>query len=52
MFLDTEDPEHVWFLVGHRRPDRTYIQFLDRELEFVHHVPLHGAFARLYRRRE
>jgi len=51
-FLDTEDPDHVWFLAGHRRPDRTYIQFLDRELEFVHHVPLHGAFARLYRRRE
>jgi hypothetical protein len=22
MFLDTEDPEHVWFLAGHRRPDR------------------------------
>jgi mannosyltransferase len=52
MFLDTEDPEHVWFLAGHRRPDRVYIQFLDRELEFVDHVPLHGAFARLYRRRE
>jgi uncharacterized membrane protein len=50
-FLDAEDPEHVWFLAGHRRPDRAYIQFLDRELEFVDHVPLYGTFARLYRRR-
>lgn len=51
-FLAAEDPAHLWFLAGHRRPDRAYIQFLDRELEFVEHVPLHGAFARLYRRRE
>lgn len=51
-FLDTEEPDHVWFLAGHRRPDRAYIRFLDRELEFVDHVPLYGAFARLYRRRE
>ncbi len=52
LFLDTEDPEYVWFLAGHRRPDRAYIQFLDRKLELVDHVPLHGTFARLYRRRE
>ncbi len=51
-FLDTEEPEHVWFLAGHRRPDRAYIEFLDRELEVVDHVPLYGAFARLYRRRK
>jgi hypothetical protein len=52
VFLDTENSEHVWFLAGHRRPDRAYIQFLDRKLEFVDHVPLYGAFARLYRRRD
>jgi len=52
VFLETEDPEHVWFLAGHRRPDPAYIQFLDRRLEFVDHLPLYGAFARLYRRRE
>jgi uncharacterized membrane protein len=51
-FLDEEAPDHVWFLAGHRRPDQAYIQFLDRKLEFVDHVPLYGAFARLYRRRE
>jgi len=52
VFLETEDPEHVWFLAGHRRPDRAYIQFLDRELELVDHVPLYGAFARFYQRRK
>jgi len=51
-FLEREEPEHVWFLAGHRRPDPAYIQFLDRKLELVDHVPLYGAFARFYRRRE
>jgi mannosyltransferase len=51
-FLDEQHPEHVWFLAGHRRPDRAYVEFLDRKLELVEHVPLYGAFARLYRRRE
>jgi len=51
-FLDEQDPEHVWFLAGHRRPDRAYVEFLDRKLELVEHVPLYGAFARLYRRRD
>ncbi len=51
-FLDGQDPEHVWFLAGHRRPDRAYVEFLDRKLELVEHVPLYGAFARLYQRRD
>jgi uncharacterized membrane protein len=51
-FLQEKRPEQLWFLVGHRQPDRGYIQFLDRELEFVGHVPLLGAFARQYRLRQ
>jgi uncharacterized membrane protein len=51
-FLEAEDPEHLWYLAGHLRPERAFVQFLDRKLVLVEHVPLHGAFARLYRRRE
>lgn len=51
-FIEAKRPEQLWFLVGHRRPDRAYIQFLDQEFEFVGHVPLLGAFARQYRARE
>jgi mannosyltransferase len=50
VFLDAGHTEYVWYLVGHRRPDRAYIEYLDRNLELVEHTPLHGAFARLYRR--
>jgi uncharacterized membrane protein len=48
-FIKERHPEQLWFLVGHRRPDQSYIQFLDQEFEFVAHVPLLGAFARQYR---
>jgi uncharacterized membrane protein len=51
-FLAEERPDHVWFLLGHRQPEKPFMAFLDQELELVFHVPLRGAFARLYRRRE
>jgi mannosyltransferase len=51
-FLAEERPDYVWFLLGHRQPERPFMEFLDQELELVFHVPLRGAFARLYRRRE
>jgi 4-amino-4-deoxy-L-arabinose transferase-like glycosyltransferase len=51
-YLAAERPDHVWFLLGHRQPEKPFMAFLDQELELVFHVPLRGAFARLYRRRE
>ena len=51
-FLAAENPEHVWFLLGHRQPEQAFMAFLDRELELVFHVPLYKAFARLYHRRD
>jgi len=49
-FLDAGHTEYVWYLAGHRSPDRAFVQYLDRELELVEHTALYGAFARLYRR--
>jgi len=51
-FLDAEDPDHVWFLLGHRQPEPPFMDALDARLELVFHVPLKGAFARLYRQRD
>jgi 4-amino-4-deoxy-L-arabinose transferase-like glycosyltransferase len=48
-FIDQHQPQQLWFLAGHRKPERAYIQFLDSEFEFIGHVPLLGAFARQYR---
>jgi uncharacterized membrane protein len=51
-FLAAEQPDYVWFLLGHRQPEPSFMAFLDRELELVFHVPLYRAFARLYRRND
>jgi len=50
-YLAAENPEHVWFLLGHMQPEVPFIEFLDHELELVAHFPFYGAFVRLYRRR-
>jgi uncharacterized membrane protein len=50
-FLDREDPDYVWFLLGHRQPERPFMTFLDEKLELVFHVPLYRTFVRLYHRR-
>jgi mannosyltransferase len=49
-FIAAERPEYLWLLVGHRRVDPAFMELLDEELELVFHVPLYGAFTRLYRR--
>lgn len=45
-------PEQLWFVYAHRKPDGTFLNFLNRHFSVVHHADFIGATAALVRHRD